>query len=67
MTFSVPLKKKTENEKLEITYKIKLIDSFRFMSSSLSKLVDNLSEEIIIINVLIVNLILIILKRKMKN
>ena len=46
ITFSVPLKKKIENKNLEITYKIKFIDSFRFMSSSLSKLVDNLSERI---------------------
>ena len=30
-TFSVPLKKKIENKNLEITYKIKFIDSFRFM------------------------------------
>ena len=44
ITFSVPLKKKIENKNIEITYKIKFIDSFRFMSSSLSKLVDNLSE-----------------------
>ena len=44
--FSVPLKKKIENTNLEITYKIKFIDSFRFLSSSLSKLVDNLSEGI---------------------
>ena len=40
ITFSVPLKKKIENKNLEINYKIKIIDSFRFMSSSLSKLVD---------------------------
>ena len=46
ITFSVPLKKKIENKNLEITYKIKFIDSFRFMSSSLSKLVDNLYEGI---------------------
>ena len=47
ITFSVPLKKKIENKNLEITYKIKFIDSFRFVSSSsLSKLVDNLSEGI---------------------
>ena len=46
ITFSVPLKKKIENKNLEITYKIKFIDSFRFMSSLLSKLVDNLSEGI---------------------
>ena len=46
ITFSVLLKKKIENKNLEITYKIKFIDSFRFMSSSLSKLVDNLSERI---------------------
>ena len=44
ITFSVPLKKKIENKNIEITYKIKFIDSYRFMSSSLSKLVDNLSE-----------------------
>ena len=36
--FSVPLKRKIENRNLEITYKIKFIDSFRFISSSLSKL-----------------------------
>ena len=41
ITFSVPIKKKIENKDLEITYKIKFIDSYRFMSSSLSKLVGN--------------------------
>ena len=44
ITFLVPLKKKIENKNIEITYKIKFIDSCRFMSSSLSKLVNNLSE-----------------------
>ena len=44
ITFSAPIKKKIENKDIEITYKIKLIDSYRFMSSLLSKLVDNLSE-----------------------
>ena len=46
ITFSVPIKKKIDDKDLEITYKIKFIDSYRFMSSSLSKLVDNLSEGI---------------------
>ena len=46
ITFSVPIKKKIENKDLEITYKIKFIDSYRFMSSSLPNLVDNLSEGI---------------------
>ena len=46
ITFSVPIKKKIENKDLEITHKIKFIDSYRFMSSSLSKLVDNLTEGI---------------------
>ena len=43
ITFSVPIKKEPHNGK-SITYKIKFIDSFRFMPSSLSSLVDNLSE-----------------------
>ena len=48
ITFSVPVKKeiKNKNKIIEITYKIKFIDSYRFMSTSLSKLVDNLSEEL---------------------
>ena len=46
ITFSVPIKKeiKNKNKTIAITYKIKFFDSFRFMSRSLSKLVDNLSE-----------------------
>ena len=44
ITFSAPLKKKIKNKNIEITYKIKFIDSYRFMSTYLSKLVDNLSE-----------------------
>ena len=44
ITFSVPIKKELDNGK-SITYKTKFINSFRFMSlSSLSNLVDNLSE-----------------------
>ena len=46
ISFSVPLKKKIENKNIEITYKIKFIDSYRFMPSPLSKLVDNLSNGI---------------------
>ena len=40
ITFSAPIKK--ENNK-KITYKLKFIDSYRFMSTSLSNLVNNLS------------------------
>ena len=47
ITFSVPLKKKIENKaSIEINYKIKFIDSCRFIPSLSSKLVDNLSEGI---------------------
>ena len=43
ITFSVPIKKEHDNDKT-ITYKIKFIDSCRFMQSKLSNLVDNLSK-----------------------
>ena len=43
ITFSVPITKELDNSKT-ITYKIKFINVFRFMSTSLSSLVDNLSE-----------------------
>ena len=46
ITFSVTIKKRIENKDMEITYKIKFIDSFRFMATTLSKLVDNLTEDI---------------------
>ena len=46
ITFSVPIKKRIENKDIEITYKIKFVDSFRFMATSLSKLVGNLTEGI---------------------
>ena len=42
-TFSVLIRKK-DDEDNTITYKLKFIDSMRFMNSSLEKLVDNLSE-----------------------
>ena len=44
ITFSVPISKKLDNGKTS-TYILKFIDSFRFMSTSLSSLVDNLSEK----------------------
>ena len=43
ITFSVPLKKENDNGEI-ITYKLKFIDSYRFMQTSLSSLVDNLFE-----------------------
>ena len=43
ITFTIPLKKENKDGKF-ITYKLKFIESFRFMNRSLSDLVDNLSE-----------------------
>ena len=40
ITFSVPIKENDNSKK--ITYKLKFIDSYRFMQSKLSDLVDNL-------------------------
>ena len=45
ITFSVPISKELDNGKT-ITYRLKFIDSFRFMSTSLSSLVDNLFEKL---------------------
>ena len=66
ITFSVSIKKELDNGK-SITYKIKFIDSFRFISGSLSNLVDNLSEELIVINAQTVNLVLTTCQSKMIN
>ena len=43
ITFSVPIKKECNNNNKTITYKLKFIDPFRFMPSSLSDLVDSTS------------------------
>ena len=48
ITFSVPIKKVIDNDNDKdkdktVTYKLKFIDSYRFMQDSLSNLVDNLS------------------------
>ena len=46
-TFSVPIKKEliiNNGDKKTITYKLKFIDSYRFMQNSLSELVDYTSE-----------------------
>ena len=45
ITFSVPIKIESNNDQT-IIYRIKFIDSFRFTSTSLSTLVDNLSNRI---------------------
>ena len=43
ITFSVSISKNLDNGKT-VTQKLKFVDSFRFMSTSVSSLVDNLSE-----------------------
>ena len=43
ITFSVPIKKEPDNGKT-MTYELNFIDSFRFMSTTLSKSIENLSE-----------------------
>ena len=65
MTFLVPIKKEFDNGKT-ITGKLKFIDSFRFMPSSLSNLVDNLSEGFHV-SVQIVSLALITYQLKIIN
>ena len=40
--FSVPIKKECDNGKT-VAYKLRFIDSFRFMPTSFSELVDNMS------------------------
>ena len=45
IAFPVPIKKELDNCKI-ITYKLKFIDTFRFMSTSLPKLAKYLSEKL---------------------
>ena len=45
--YIISTNKKESNEDDAVIYRIKFIDSFRFMSTSLSTLVDNLSNKII--------------------
>ena len=45
ITFSVPISKELDNGK-KIKYRLKFIDSFRFMSTSLSSLFDHLSAKL---------------------
>ena len=45
ITFSVPFKKDLKNGK-SIKYKLKFVDGFRFMATSLSNLVNNLSNQL---------------------
>ena len=67
ITFSVPLKKNIENKDTEITYKINLLTVANLCHHCYLNLLTIYLKEFITINALIVNLILIILKLKMKN
>ena len=67
ITLSAPIKKKIENKNIEITYKIKFIDNYRFMSMPLSKLIDNLSKGLHNNKCADCESVSIILKLKMKS
>ena len=45
ITFSVPIKKELDNGKT-MTYELNFVDSFRFMSTTLSKRIDNLKSKL---------------------
>ena len=53
-TFSFPIEKEVTKSVVTISYEVKYIDSARFMATSLSNLIDNLTERIHKINVKIV-------------
>ena len=68
-TFSEPIQKELDNGKT-VAYKLRFIDSFRFMSSSLSSLVDNLKpllKDVITKNVKNISLVLSTYQLKMMN
>ena len=66
LTVLMPIKKELDNGK-KSTYKIKFIDSFTFMFSSLSNVVDNLLTEFTILNVQVATLIVNIYQSKKMN